>query len=183
MTSSPGMSDECGAREPRVLASCNRRQPLRNRVEASSTVRFPRRRERLSSMPPPVLVAFVAGTSGTWHVDRMATVVGTDLPPAERLAMLEGAQMPAPDDATWILRGVTSNTRYTNRSELDGLAARQEGLSRPHATRAALIPIRKTDAWWALAQDERRAIFEERSRHIGIGQDYLPAIARRLHHG
>ncbi|MCP5809994.1 chlorite dismutase family protein, partial [Klebsiella pneumoniae] len=50
------------------------------------------------------------------------------------------------------------------------------------ATRAALIPIRKTQAWWDLAQDERRAIFEERSRHIGIGLDYLPAVARRLHH-
>ena len=33
-----------------------------------------------------------------------------------------------------------------------------------------------------LAQDERRAIFEEQSRHIRIGLDYLPAVARRLHH-
>ena len=33
-----------------------------------------------------------------------------------------------------------------------------------------------------MAQDERRVIFEEQSRHIGIGLDYLPAIARRLHH-
>ena len=45
-----------------------------------------------------------------------------------------------------------------------------------------MIPIRKTDAWWALAQDERRAIFEDRSRHIGFGLEYLPAVARRLHH-
>jgi len=33
-----------------------------------------------------------------------------------------------------------------------------------------------------LAQDERRAIFEEQSRHIGVGLEYLPAVARRLHH-
>jgi hypothetical protein len=33
-----------------------------------------------------------------------------------------------------------------------------------------------------LAQDERRTIFEEQSRHIRIGLDYLPAVARRLHH-
>ena len=33
-----------------------------------------------------------------------------------------------------------------------------------------------------MAQDERRAIFEERSRHIAIGLDYLPGVARRLHH-
>ena len=40
----------------------------------------------------------------------------------------------------------------------------------------------KSEAWWALAQDERRAIFEESSRHIAIGLEYLPAVARRLHH-
>jgi len=33
-----------------------------------------------------------------------------------------------------------------------------------------------------LAQDERRAIFEERSHHISIVLKYLPAIARGLHH-
>src|SRR5207245_640992 len=33
-----------------------------------------------------------------------------------------------------------------------------------------------------MAQDERRAIFEEDSHHIAIGLEYLPAIARRLYH-
>ncbi len=50
------------------------------------------------------------------------------------------------------------------------------------ATRAALIPIKKSAAWWDLTQDERRRIFEETSHHISIGLKYLPAIARRLHH-
>jgi len=88
----------------------------------------------------------------------------------------------AATSCSWVLRGTTSNTRYTNRSEVEALGARQEMLLRPQATRAALIPIRKTAAWWDLAQDERRAIFEEQSRHIGIGMEYLPAVARRLHH-
>ncbi len=35
---------------------------------------------------------------------------------------------------------------------------------------------------WGLSQDERRKIFEEQSRHIHIGLQYLPAVARRLHH-
>lgn len=133
-------------------------------------------------MPPPILVTFAAGASGTWRVDRINTVIGDGLPAAERLAVLEGSETPAPTETDWILRGVTSNTRYTNRSEVDALVAGQQGLLRPQATRAALIPIRKTEAWWALAQDERRAIFEEQSRHIGVGLEYLPAIARRLHH-
>jgi len=42
----------------------------------------------------------------------------------------------------------------------------QEPLGRPTATRAALILIKKSADWWALAQDKRRAIFEERSHHI-----------------
>jgi hypothetical protein len=55
-------------------------------------------------------------------------------------------------------------------------------LGRAEATLAAMIPIRKSEAWWALAQDERRAIFEDRSGHIASTLRFLPAIARRLHH-
>ena len=43
--------------------------------------------------------------------------------------------------------------------------------------------MRTSEAWWALAQDERRAILEERSHHIALGLAALPAVARRLHHG
>ena len=81
-----------------------------------------------------------------------------------------------------MLRGVTSNQRYVNRSEQNQLVAVQEGLGRPEASLAALIPITKNAAWWGLTQDERRQVFEERSSHIAIGLKYLPAIARRLHH-
>lgn len=80
------------------------------------------------------------------------------------------------------LRGVTSHLRYATRSEVVQLAAVQEGLGRPQARSAVLIPIRKSAAWWALAQDERREIFELQSRHNAIGLRYLPAIARRLYH-
>ena len=85
--------------------------------------------------------------------------------------------------AGWTLRGVVSNLRYTERPEVDTLGAIQAPLMRPNATRAALIPISKAAAWWDMAQDERRAIFGDQSRHIAIGLDYLPGVARRLHHG
>lgn len=133
-------------------------------------------------MPPPLPVAFAAGQSGVWRIDSMRVVTGDGLPAADRLSVIEGAASGALDPAVWVLRGTTSNTRYTQRAELDTLAGVQAGLGRAVATRAALIPIRKSAAWWDLAQDERRAIFEEQSRHIGIGLDYLPAVARRLHH-
>lgn len=124
---------------------------------------------------------FAAGASGTWRVDRITPVLGNTLPAAPRLSVLDG--LVEPPEATWALRGVTGQVRYTTRAEQDVLTARSEPIGRPEATRAALIPIRKNDAWWALSQDERRAIFEERSAHIVTSLPYLPAIARRLHHG
>lgn len=132
----------------------------------------------------PLFVSFVAGTSGLWQIDRIDSYIGETLPAAVRLDVLESSDGPAmtTEGAKWILRGVTSNLRYTTRSEADELTVRQEGLGRAEAKRAALIPIRKSAAWWALAQDERRLIFEERSRHTTIGLEYLPSIARRLHH-
>jgi chlorite dismutase len=131
-------------------------------------------------MPAPLLVTFAAGETGPWRIARNEPVVGEGLSAASHLAMHEGAVDAAP--AAWHLSGVTSNTRYTTKAETEALRARQEGLGRVHASCAALIPIRKSAAWWDLAQDERRAIMEERSRHIAIGLDYLPAVARRLHH-
>ena len=112
-------------------------------------------------------------------IESISAVKGESLAAAERLAVHEDGEEPS---ATWVLRGVTSNERYVTRAEHDRLAAVQEGLGRPEATRAALIPIRKTDEWWTLSQDERRRIFEESSRHVAVGLEYLPAIARRLHH-
>lgn len=77
---------------------------------------------------------------------------------------------------------MVGHERYVRRDERTKLAARSPDLGRRRATMAALIPMKKSAAWWGLAQDERRAIFAERSRHIAMGLDYLPAVARRLHH-
>ena len=81
-----------------------------------------------------------------------------------------------------MLRGVTSYERYIVKDEQQSLTAIQPMLNRPLATCAALIPVKKSAAWWVLSQDERRAIFEAHSHHIRIGMQYLPAVARRLHH-
>jgi chlorite dismutase len=82
----------------------------------------------------------------------------------------------------WRCDGLISHLRYATRTEVTGLRARQEGLGRPAARQAALIPISKSAAWWALAQDERRHIFEGASQHTALGMGYLPAIARQLYH-
>ncbi len=130
---------------------------------------------------PSRLFTFTGRDAGQWEIIRTVTVIGEDWPHAARLSVTPEPDAPPPD-ARWTLRGITSNARYTNRDEKNRLTERQEDLGRPAATLAALIPIRKTAAWWALTQDERRAVFEEQSRHIGIGLNYLPAVARKLHH-
>ena len=105
------------------------------------------------------------------------------MPAAPYLTIVNGQPGAAlADDTAWILQGVTSNDRYARRDEKQKLVAAQQGPGRPDSTFAALIPIRKNAAWWALTQDERRDILEVQSRHIDIGLRYLPPIARRLHH-
>lgn len=130
--------------------------------------------------PSDRLFTFIGGSTGTWAITRNTSVCGDGLPAADRLDVVSGT--PSAAAGTWILRGVVSNERYVTRLEKTALVGIQEAIGRQHATRAALIPIKKSASWWAMTQDERRAIFEERSAHIAIGLRYLPAVARRLHH-
>lgn len=131
---------------------------------------------------PPRLFTFVGSDKGPWAVQSARTLVGAALPSAPFLSVLAGVAEPAISATAWTLTGITSNDRYVERYEKTALMGAQAGLGRAEATRAALIPIRKTPAWWALTQDERRAVFEEQSHHIAVGLRYLPAVARRLHH-
>lgn len=129
-----------------------------------------------------VLYAFDGGARGYWTVTAMRTLAGESLPEVEGLTVRQGgfaeARWPV-----WTLSGVASHLRYTLREEFSELSARGSPLGRREARRAALIPISKSEDWWALAQDERRRIYEDQSRHTSIGMEYLPQIARRLHHG
>lgn len=131
----------------------------------------------------PIAVTFAGGGVGQWRIESIRPVVGESLPHAARLAIFEHKLESVSTASAWILRGSTSNARYTQQEEAKTLSDKQAGLGRPEATCAALIPIRKSDAWWNLAQDQRRSLFEEQSRHIRIGLEYLPNVSRRLHHG
>jgi hypothetical protein len=132
--------------------------------------------------PADRLFSFVAGSAGQWRIDAMRCVAGEVLACAPMLSIIAGQTAEPPAASAWLLRGITSNERYVLREEKVALVSKQEGLGRARSSRAALIPIRKNAAWWALAHDECRAIFENQSAHIAIGMKFLPAIARRLHH-
>jgi chlorite dismutase len=122
---------------------------------------------------------FVGGEKGLWRVERLAAVKGDALPAVSRVEVVPGHA--STTDGAWALRGVAGHARYVERAEKEQLDAVTPPLGRSEATRAALIPIRKSAEWWALPQDERRAIFEGRTHHIADTLKYLPRVARRLY--
>jgi hypothetical protein len=130
----------------------------------------------------PRLYTFIGGATGDWKITGIREIIGEGLPKADKLSVLHGQNTSVENAGAWALHGVTSNERYVTRPEKQQLVAKQEGLGRPQANCAALIPIRKSAKWWELTQDERRAIFENQSHHTATGLKYLPQIARRLHH-
>ena len=125
---------------------------------------------------------FIGGTAGAWSVMSQRTLAGPAIDLVTGLDIVAGAPPGLPEGARWALCGVTTNGRYTKPEKKAALAGKQAPIGRQQATRAALIPLRKNAAWWALGQDERRQILEEDSHHIAIGLRYLPAIARNLLH-
>ena len=124
---------------------------------------------------------FIGGTTGQWEITRIEALIGKPLETVSHLNILPSS-VTVHNTGLWTLKGFTSNARYAEKEEKEKLSAIQADLGRPNAVYAALIPIKKNETWWTLAQDERRKIFESKSHHTEIGLKYLPAIARKLYH-
>jgi hypothetical protein len=79
------------------------------------------------------------------------------------------------------LIGVVQHLGYTEAERKRELAAQSASESGPCAV---LIPIAKSAAWWALAQDERLALLRagRGEGHFEIGARYATRIYRRLLH-
>jgi hypothetical protein len=132
-----------------------------------------------------MFTTFRGGQSGAWRVTALMTMKGEPLLPVRSLSIShsEAIALPLqPTSTSWRLAGRPSHVRYVERAEKERLAEVQAGLGRIEASCAALIPIRKSAAWWDMTQEERRHIFENRSRHIAASVKYLPMIARQLYH-
>ena len=128
-----------------------------------------------------IIFDFVGSNEGEWNVTAMTTLKGEALAPVTHLQKV-ASTLEQTSSGIWSLKGVISNLRYTEKEDKEKLVAIQEDLGRPNAKLAAFIPIRKSEAWWNLAQDERRKIMEDKSQHTHTGMKYLPAIARKLFH-
>ena len=112
----------------------------------------------------------------------MQLVRGPSVPgvePGQVWSRVEQLGAPALPEAPFI--GSTQHLVYTDaatRGELSQLSRTSTG------PLAVLIPICKSAAWWALAQEERQAYFT-RGRHPGhtaLGRPFAERIYRRLYH-
>lgn len=128
-----------------------------------------------------MFTSFDGAASGAWAVTSIRTVCGDAVAPIKAITISHSSRLET-KSGSWRLTGVASHVRYVERAEKRELVARQAGLGRVASTRAALIPIAKSQAWWDLTQDARREIFEAQSGHIANNMKYLPAIARQLYH-
>lgn len=124
---------------------------------------------------------FIGNTTGEWKVTSMETLKGSPIESISHLTKSAGNLVQS-HQGIWTLKGIVSNLRYTEKEDKEKLVAIQEDLGRITATLAAFIPIRKSELWWNLAQDEQRKIMENKSQHTQTGMKYLPAIARKLFH-
>ena len=136
-----------------------------------------------------MFTTFTASDNGYWQIIRVTPAIGEGLAEVSHLTVSHHAAFAVPPASgaiasthCWQLAGRASHVRYVERPEKTALVSVQAGLGRPEATHAALIPIRKSPAWWDLTQEERRRIFEDKSRHIAASMKYLPGIARQLYH-
>jgi chlorite dismutase len=132
-----------------------------------------------------MFTTFRGGQSGAWRITSLARVKGAPLAQVASLSVVHSRAIALPllpSQTSWRLAGVASHLRYVERAEKARLEAARAGPGRPEAACAALIPIRKSPAWWELTQEERRRIFEHQSHHIAGTLKYLPDIARQLYH-
>jgi chlorite dismutase len=132
-----------------------------------------------------MFTTFRGGQSGIWRVTLNSAVKGEGLASVPALSITQNTSIALPllpSATSWRLAGVTSHEHYVEKAEKAQLAEKQAPLGRKEATFAALIPIRKSAAWWGLSQDERREIFEAKSHHIESTLKYLPQVARQLFH-
>jgi chlorite dismutase len=140
---------------------------------------------RVPRLYTTMFTTFRGGQSGAWRVTLNSAVKGEALAAVTALSITQNASIALPilpSSTSWRLVGVTSHLHYVEKAEKEQLAEKHAPLGRKEATFAALIPIRKSAAWWELNQDERREILEAKSHHISGTLKYLPQVARQLYH-
>jgi len=126
---------------------------------------------------------FSANHTGTYAIASQSTVQGEALALANYITVgnVPPESQAILSDCVWKIDGVKSHVRYTTKKEKADLELSPEKVFTTSYI-SCMIPIKKSREWWCLAQDERREIMEEQSKHFSIGKKYLNEIDRILYH-
>ena len=135
-------------------------------------------------MAPTLFAAFAFGPADS----------SDDTPASHRVDSVIGAAESAPG---WLLARIESEqpvessfplvyyrqTRPVQYIHPDGPSSPAHAIG-PFASgaTAVIIPIRKSEAWWALPEADRRAHFAENAERTHVGLPYIGRIHRRLYH-
>ena len=130
-----------------------------------------------------MIFRFIGNHIGEYSIASQVTITGLSLPRTNYLS-ISTVENNIPQEInfdSWVIDGIKSNLRYTTQKEKIELES-STGSNFSRSYISCMIPIKKSDAWWNLAQDERREIIEEQSKHFSIGLKYMQAIERTLYH-
>lgn len=111
---------------------------------------------------------------------RVDAVIGTETPePGWTMARLESESRTAPD-LPLVYLGRSQSLQYTS-PEQQAALAHAHGEFGAGAT-TVIIPIRKSEAWWGLSAEDRRAHFRVGAGHTHTGAPYVDRVYRKLYH-
>ena len=112
----------------------------------------------------PRLWTFNGSDNGVFEILSQSTYRGAPLPFARRLDVLNHLPGEA-SSPQFSLIGVVSNERYVTLEEKKDLLTTQQAIGRPQNRLGAVIPIKKSSAWWAFPK-KSGAIFLNLNRSI-----------------
>ena len=136
---------------------------------------------------PPLAADGSSGVVQTYTLEDVVVIRGAALPdvrPGWTVTRAEGRAPTPPAASGPALVGTTQHLGYTAEAQQAELAAISNPGSGPIAV---LIPIAKSEAWWAQPHDRRQAHFRPHPEgrlpgHTAIGAAYAARIFRRLYH-
>lgn len=135
-------------------------------------------------MTHTLFTAFAFGPAESFsNIDpthRVDAVFGAVHPePGWMMARIE-SDRPVESSLPLVYQGQTRPVQYT---PPDGPASPAHSIGPfPGGVTAVLIPVRKSEAWWALPDAERRAHFGDGAGHTHTGLPYIGKIHRKLYH-
>lgn len=123
---------------------------------------------------------YVGGTSGPWRITKIDTQIGLPLRAASHVDINVGPLASQPFNASWILRGVASSTRFITRDDASEFTLTSSPSHQSQTPCAALILIRRCYEWWNLDKAERTEFQKDREDLLHTNVPFFSTIAKRF---